>query len=90
MDNNLQDTLYYIQNGYVGNAILWWAIDSRGYTTELEKAGKFTKEEAEGIIKRPEDIAWPCDYIDSRTRAHKVIVDSQYLDSSYKVTGNTK
>ena len=36
--------MYYIQNGYVGNAILWWAENSRGYTTDFTKAGKYTKE----------------------------------------------
>jgi len=36
----MKEKLYYIQNVYVGNAILWWAIDSKGYTTDIGKAGK--------------------------------------------------
>jgi hypothetical protein len=43
---NKKQELYYIQNGYVGNAILWWGVDSKGYTTDITKAGKYTKEEA--------------------------------------------
>jgi hypothetical protein len=46
------EKMYYIQNGYVGNAILWWGIDSRGYTTDINKAGKYTKEETLEIIKQ--------------------------------------
>ena len=30
-----EDKQFYIQNGWIGNAILWWGIDSKGYTTKL-------------------------------------------------------
>jgi hypothetical protein len=82
------EKLYYIQNGYVGNAILWWAVDSKGYTTEIEKAGKFTKEEAKKIIQRPCDVAWECTHVDNCVEAHKHVIDMQYLNSkkSLKVT----
>ena len=40
-----KEKFYYIQNGYVGNAILWWAENSHGYTTDFRKAGKYTEEE---------------------------------------------
>ena len=67
-----KEELYYIQNqGFVGNAIIWWRVDGRGYTTDIREAGKFTKEEAKEIIKRPEDTAWPCSYIDNNVKAHK-------------------
>lgn len=86
----MEEKLYYIQNGYVGNAILWWAIDSKGYTTEIEKAGKYTKQEAKEIIKRPQDIAWECKYIDNNLRARKLIIDAQYLDSMKSLKGRKK
>lgn len=42
------EKLYYIRNeGYVGNALVWWAENSKGYTTDIRKAGKYTFEEAE-------------------------------------------
>jgi hypothetical protein len=82
--------MYYIQNGYIGNAILWWGINSKGYTTDINKAGKYTIEEATKIIQRPQDIAWPCDYIDNNEAAKKLTVDIQYLDKSYKIIGNKK
>ena len=85
-----KEKLYYIQNGYVGNAILWWAIDSKGYTTEIDKAGKYTKEQAKSIIKRPQDIAWECNYVDKNLIAHKRIIDGQYLDRKKCLKGRSR
>jgi hypothetical protein len=82
--------LYYIKNGYVGNAVLWWGKDGRGYTTEIENAGKYTKEETDKIIERPEDIAWECEYVDTNTAARKTIIDGQYLNPDFRVLGKTK
>jgi len=79
---------YYIQNGYVGNAILWWGQNHSGYTTDINLAGRYTKEEAEGIIKRPEDRAWPCSYIDENTECKKLIVDVQYLSNDMMLPGS--
>ena len=84
------EKLYYIQNGYIGNAILWWAIDSKGYTTEISKAGKFTHEQAKSIINRPEDKAWECNHVDKCLKAHKTIIDSQYLNPKKCLKGKRK
>jgi hypothetical protein len=81
---------YYIQNGFVGNSVLWWAEKSNGYTTDIRKAGRYTKEQAENITKRPQDIAWPCSYIDSHTEALKHVIDGQYLDREKSIIGNLK
>ena len=75
---------YYIQNGWVGNVILWWAIDSCGYTTEIDKAGRFSRQEAELRTQRPQDIAWECKHVDECLKARKIVIDGQYLDSKYK------
>ena len=85
-----REKLYYIQSGYVGNAILWWALESKGYTTEIIKASKFTKEEAKEIIKRPQDIAWECNHVDKTIKAHKTVIDVQYLNSKHKLIGRKK
>lgn len=77
---------YYIQNGYVGNAILWWALDSAGYTTNITEAQRYSFEEMKDIVRqREQDIGWPCDYIDDNLIAHKTIIDMQYLKSSNSV-----
>lgn len=48
----------------VGNAVLWWG-SAGGYTTDISKAHRFTKEEADAIHKnRVTDIPWPVAYID--------------------------
>jgi len=71
---------YYLQDNrsYVGNDILFWAKDGKGYTTDLSKAHIYSKEDAVSQHKcRETDIPWPKDYIDARTRP---AVDMQYVD----------
>jgi len=85
-----EDKQFYIQNGWVGNAILWWGIDSKGYTTEIDKAGRYTYEEAKKIIQRPEDKAWECKHVDECLKAHKRIIDGQYLDSKKCLKGRRR
>lgn len=80
--DSILSKLYYIKNGYIGNAILWWGVNSKGYTTDICKAGKYTKEEAIEITKRPEGEAWLCDYIDNNYESNKSTVDCQYLKST--------
>lgn len=77
---------YYIQNtnaGYLGNAILFWAKEKRGYTADLNNSHKFTEEEAKAIceINPQKNKAWAVDYIDNNKGIQR-IVDSQFLDSS--------
>lgn len=85
-----KEKMYYIQNGWVGNAILWWAIDSKGYTTEIDKAGKFTKSETKEIIKRPQDKAWECSHVDKCLEARKTIIDGQYLNAKHRLVGRRR
>lgn len=62
---------YYLQDSrsYVGNDVLWWAIDGCGYTTDLRKAHVFSKDEAVSYNEsRATDIPWPKKYIDDKTR----------------------
>jgi hypothetical protein len=77
---------YYIQNtdaGYLGNSPLWWALNRKGYTANLNNAHKFSEEEAKKICSgNPEkNKAWAVDYIDKNEGIQR-IVDMQYLRSS--------
>jgi hypothetical protein len=76
--------LYYIQNrskGFLGNSIIWWGKNSRGYTADLNEAGKYTEEEAKKICTGHlvENVAYPCEYIDSNEGVQRH-VDMQYID----------
>lgn len=78
--------MYYIRNeGFVGNALIWWGKNNNGYTSDIREAGKYTKEQAENICKRPEDSAYECEYIDNLIEAQKLIVDAQYVDDEKRL-----
>lgn len=81
LHNEYVEKLFYIQNGYVGNAIYWHAKDSKGYTTDINKAHKFKENDAFRIVDsngKNEQI-WDCDYIDNNKEAHVTVIDMQYL-----------
>lgn len=76
-----ETTLFFIQNGYVGNAVLFWAQGERGYTTDPGKAHKYTRQEVlDKFAKhRAEDRIWPVDHVEQHIRP---FVDGQYLDAT--------
>jgi len=81
-DDSAEQGSFYLQDSrnYVGNAMLWWAKDDRGYTTDLTNAETYSKEVA--LYKhsaRPSDIPWPKAYIDGKTQR---TVDMQYVKRS--------
>lgn len=81
--------LFYLQDSrtYVGNDVMWWAKDGKGYTTDLRNAHVYSQEEAQGQHNcRETDIPWSKDYIDARTRP---AVDAQYIkrDEALEGTG---
>lgn len=61
--------LYFIQDsrGNVGNNLMFWGIDGKGYTSDLRKAGQYTEKEAWAQHhSRISDIPWPVDYVLAR------------------------
>lgn len=81
------DELYYLQDSrqIVGNCFLWWAKGGNGYTSDIDHAATFSKEEAlRQNALRETDIPWPQSYVEktaSRT------VDSQRVDHQRAVSG---
>jgi len=78
---------FYLQDsrGYVGNDVLWWAKDGKGYTTDLRKAHIYSKEDAvKQHQSRYTDIPWPKKYIDAKTRP---AVDMQYINRAEALDG---
>lgn len=77
-----QQPLYYIQNiGFCGNCLYWWREGGHGYTANLDKAWKVTKEKADSICTdRPkEDIPWPVEKVDALASRH---LDSEVARSA--------
>jgi len=78
----MEEEMYYIRNeGFLGNALIWWAEKGNGYTCDIRKAQKYTLDQAEKICERPQDTAYECDYIDNLLESHKLIIDCQYVDN---------
>lgn len=70
---------YFIQDtrSYVGNSVLWWRADGKGYTTDLEDAWEVDEDKACRIERNREtDKAWPADVARAAARTH---VDVQRL-----------
>lgn len=59
-----QDACFYIQafSDTYTDLFVWWA--ESGYTTDLDKAHKFTGEELEKIWLRDTNKVWSSEYID--------------------------
>lgn len=85
------EEMYYIRNeGFLGNALIWWAENSNGYTCDIRKAGKYKLEDATRICKRDVDSAYKCSYIDNLLISQKLIIDCQYVDSKERFFENLK
>jgi hypothetical protein len=76
------DAMFYIQNGYVGNAILFWGLGGSGYTCKIEKAQKYTKQEVlDGFVNgREEDRILYAGHVESIIVK---TVDSQFLKGEF-------
>jgi hypothetical protein len=78
---------FYLQDSrsYVGNDMLFWAKEGKGYTTDLRLAQVYTKVDAVAQHQcRETDIPWPKDYIDAKTRP---AVDFQYVKRDEALAG---
>jgi len=71
-------TLYYVQDSrdFVGNSMLWWRPDGRGYTTDISQAGQY----AERPTDRDTDVLWSVEYINSIAQLH---VDHQKAHAAH-------
>lgn len=62
----VDDAEYFIQDArsYVGNAVLWWRHEGRGYTVDLNAAGRFLGDT---------DVPWPVDaqHLPARARRRR-------------------
>lgn len=63
------DTKFFVQNGFSGDMLILWGKDSNGYTTNVDNAHQFTKQEVLNsfVNTRIQDILWPVDKVLSKT-----------------------
>lgn len=76
------NTMFYVQNGYVGNAVLWWGLNSCGYVTDINHAQIYTKKEIldRFVDGREEDRIWEASHVLSNI---KQVVDCQKLNYKF-------
>ncbi len=75
--------MFFIQaQGFVGNSMLWWGLNSSGYTTNIMLAHKYSRAEALARFTsgRDQDKIWPVSHIEKCVKQH---VDAQYVDYDY-------
>ncbi len=69
-----EEPLYYIQNrdAVCGNCAVWWRVDGKGYTTDLNFAWKVPKSKAEKICSYRPDQDTPrlAEVVDGLAEAH--------------------
>lgn len=67
------EQLYYIQDTrtYVGNGVMWWRPEGKGYTSDLNEAWKVPADKAKTMHRhRKTDVPWPCEEIDKQSQRH--------------------
>ena len=76
MTQSEPEPLYYIQDTrqYCGNSVFWWCPDGKGYTTHIDRAGKYTAAQAK--TKRDTDVPYLVSDVDRIWSQH---VDMQDL-----------
>lgn len=67
----MSEQKFYVHDttrGFVGNSMVWWRKDHRGYTTNLADAHEFTEAELAGMAD--DLVAYPVDEVRRVAEAH--------------------
>jgi hypothetical protein len=72
---------FYIQDrrSFVGNSVVWWRPNGKGYTVDLRDAGVYDEDEIKGL--RSTDIPWLVEEINRLVQHH---IDMQDLRKPLK------
>lgn len=69
---------YYIHDttrGFVGNSMVWWARDHRGYTCDIREAHVFDEDELHKYLEADDLVAYPVEHVNHRVQHHVTHVD---------------
>ena len=79
-----KDRIYVVQDrrSYVGNAVVWWGINGKGYVCDINKAHKYTYDELQKFQPRDTDIIWDYEHV---MTASKLIIDAQNLQKEFSL-----
>ena len=79
------DSSFYVQHGYVGNCISFWALGGSGYVTDISKAQKYTRAQIlEQFVRgRDEDKIWLADEMEKKVIS---VVDAQHVDYKFCIS----
>jgi hypothetical protein len=77
----LSKKIYLIHDktrGFVGNSLVWWAQDHRGYTLDVNRAHRFTELEAIETVEQADNlVAYPEELIVSLSEPHCAVGSAQ-------------
>jgi len=61
---------YYVEDSRrpVGNCMLWWRPEGKGYTTQIEEAGLYSAEQVKQM--RSSDVGWPEPFVRKHLVGH--------------------
>lgn len=73
---------YYIRHdNFVGNALVWWRPNHKGYTTDIREAGKYSEEIARSIANnRESDTAYEVEKIEKMLKYQRLIIHADILN----------
>lgn len=80
--------LYFLRDtrSTVGNSVVWWAHNDRGYTCDIRRAKIFTQKQVDELIDRGSDVPYPIDRILPLVQHH---IDFQDLSDEGRVMPHT-
>ncbi|MEG9360940.1 hypothetical protein [Vibrio cholerae] len=76
---------FFKTNGYVGSSVLFWAMDGRGYTTNIDLAHVYTREETQrhvdnGWLRDKDEFPLCADDVEANSQWR---VDHQFVEKTY-------
>lgn len=81
MDNQVKKKEYYIRTeGFNGDSLLWWRPNEGGYTMDLNKAGRYSEDDALSICRGSgTEAAYECNKVDNLKEGIFRVAHADYL-----------